>query len=354
MISKKSDVTLADVAARCGVSQMTVSRVLSGSANVKPDKAKKIRAMIDEMGYNPEINQAARRMALKRFDKKVLNQVIALFFPESLPTSSYFVRLYLGILDEVEKQNFGLLTHYSNSLWQAEKPFPPLFMRGEIDGVIMLSYQSSQKSIRQLRENTPLGNNPIVTLIEPVPGCSNILTDDYNGGYLAASHLLDLGHKHLLYVEYKEYPHQQRLHGYYKAYTEKELSVTEYLHDCPWDNDGEIAPEKLFIEFLQNHPEITGIVAPNDSIAIRMYQAMKQINITVPERISLVGYDDAIPLLDSQGEYFLTTIALPLESVGREAVSLLIRQINGDDSGDKKIILPVKLVIRSTTAPPCQ
>jgi DNA-binding LacI/PurR family transcriptional regulator len=352
MIIKKSDVTLADVAARCGVSQMTVSRVLSGSANVKPDKAKKIRAMIAEMGYNPEINQAARRMALKRFDKKVLNQVIALFFPESLPTSSYFVRLYLGILDEVEKQNFGLLTHYSNSLLQADKPFPPLFMRGEIDGVIMLSNPGAQTYIKQLRENTPLGNNPVVTLIEPVSGCSNILTDDYNGGYLAASHLLDLGHRHLLYVEYKEYPHQQRLHGYHKAYKERNLNIAEYLHECPWDNDGVIAPDKLFIKFIQNHPEITGIVAPNDSIAIKMYQALKQINISIPERISLVGYDDAIPLLDSLGEYFLTTIALPLETVGREAVSLLIRQINGEDSENKQIILPVTLVIRSTTAPP--
>jgi DNA-binding LacI/PurR family transcriptional regulator len=343
-------VTLQDVADRLGMSHMTVSRALRGAPGVSPATSARVQAAVVELGYNPAANHAARRMAMQRYDRTALNQVIALFFPRELPSSAYFVRQYLGVLDEVEAHNFGLLTHYSNALWEAQT-LPPLFQRGEIDGVIMLARGSSPTFVEHLRHGTPLGDRPIVTLIESLPGCSAVLTDDCQGGELAAGHLLDLGHRHLLHSAHRDAPHQQRLQGYRQAYAARGLEPARFLHECIWDNDGAVPPAHVFLAFLQAHPAITGVLAPNDHTALRMHQALAQAGLDVPGRISLVGFDDAGPLNDPHGEHFLTTVALPLEAVGREAVRLLLRHLADPALGDELVTLPVDLVARTTTAP---
>lgn len=348
---KNADITLEDVAKKVGLSHMSVSRALRGAPGVSKATIERIMDVVKEMGYDPAANHAARRMAMKRYDKKVLNQVIALFFPRELPTSYYYVRLYLGVLDEVEQNNFGLLTHYVNDI-SDDKLLPPLFMRGEIDGVIMLAPDRIVPFVHHLRNDTPIHDKPIVTLIEPLAGCSAILTDDFNGGYQAVNHLLDLGHRHILHSAYKEYTHQQRLRGFKQAFIDRNLDPDKYLHYCYWNNEGVIPPTQVFISFLRDNPEITGVVAPNDEIAIRMYQVLNKEKIAVPGRISLIGYDDALPFVDKHGENILTTIALPLEDLGREAVRQLIKMLLNNEEENREIILPVALVVRSTTAPP--
>ncbi len=348
---KNADITLEDVAKKVGLSHMSVSRALRGAPGVSKTTIDRIMAVVKEMGYDPAANHAARRMAMKRYDKKVLNQVIAIFFPRELPTSYYYVRLYLGVLDEVEQNNFGLLTHYVNDILD-EQQLPPLFMRGEIDGVIMLVPKRTVPFVQHLRNDTLIHDKPIVTLIEPLEGCSAILTDDFNGGYQAVNHLLDLGHKHILHSSYVEYTYQQRLRGFKQAFIDRNLDPDKYLHYCYWNNEGLMPPTQVFIDFLRDNPEITGVVAPNDEIAIRMYQVLNKEDISVPGRISLIGYDDALPFVDKHGENILTTIALPLEELGREAVRQLIQMLLKNEEENRQVVLPVELVVRLTTAPP--
>jgi LacI family transcriptional regulator len=345
---KNADVTLADVAEKCGVSHMSVSRALRGAPGVSKANIEQIMAVVKEMGYDPAANHAARRMAMKRYDKTMLNQVIALIFPRELPTTSYFVRIYLGILDEVEHHKFGLLTHYANNLIE-DNSLPPLFMRGEVDGVIVIGQNNI---VSHIREVANISDHPVVSLIEPLPGCSSILADDFQGGYLAASHLLDLGHQHLMHSTYVGFPHQQRLLGYKKAFSDRGLNIEEHLHYNYWNNEGTIPPEQVFVEYIKSHPLITAVMAPNDKTAFEMHQALLNADISVPDEISLIGYDDAMPFIDKKGEFFMTTIALPLEEIGREAVRHLVYQVTKKETGNKQIILPVELVIRSTTAPP--
>jgi DNA-binding LacI/PurR family transcriptional regulator len=348
---KNADVTLADVAKKCGLSHMSVSRALRGAPGVSKANIEQIMAVVKEMGYDPAANHAARRMAMKRYDKTMLNQVIALIFPRELPTTSYFVRIYLGVLDEVEHHKFGLLTHYANNLME-DNSLPPLFMRGEVDGVIILGQNSFSPFVSHIRKVTTISDHPIVSLIEPLPGCSSILTDDFQGGYLAAAHLLDLGHQHIMHSTYKEYPHQQRMLGYKKAFSDRGLNIDKHLHYSYWDNEGVVPPQQVFIDYLKSHPHVTAVMAPNDKTALDMHQALVNAKISVPDEISLIGYDDAMPFIDRKGEYFMTTIALPLEEIGREAVRHLVHQVANKESGNKQIILPVELIIRSTTAPP--
>ena len=348
----KIGITLADVAEQCGLSHMSVSRALRGAPGVSPATTARIKAVATKMGYDPAVNHAARRMALQRYDQSMPNQVIALFFPRALPTSSYFVRLYMGVLDETEQRHFGLLTHYSDLFWETTS-LPPLFQRGEVDGVIILDKFSSSGLSRHMSCGTPVGDRPIVTLIEPVPKCSAVLADDCLGGYLAASHLLQLGHRHLLHSAYADYPHQQRLLGFRRAYQDQGLEGDAYLHLCRWDNEGERPPAQVFLDYLRAHPEITGVLAPNDETALCMYRSLREAAILVPEQISLVGYDDAVPMRDRQQDTFLTTIAQPLELMGREAVRLLLRHLAEEEIGPRQIVLPVELVIRASTAMPC-
>jgi LacI family transcriptional regulator len=140
--------------------------------------------------------------------------------------------------------------------------------------------------------------------------------------------------------------------GYKKAFSDRGLNIDKHLHYSYWDNEGVVPPQQVFIDYLKSHPHVTAVMAPNDKTALDMHQALVNAKISVPDEISLIGYDDAMPFIDRKGEYFMTTIALPLEEIGREAVRHLVHQVANKESGNKQIILPVELIIRSTTAPP--
>jgi LacI family transcriptional regulator len=351
-------VTLKDIAQRCGVSKITVSRAMRDDAqNVSERTRKRILAVAAELGYDPSQQHAARRLALTKHGQKLINQVIALFFPPCFQQISYFSTMFQGILDCTMPQDYSVLTHQLDNQNRhgatAETRLPPIFARGDIDGVIAFLPLGGFRDVLQgLREMPSFNTRPVISLIEPLPGCSTILTDDWSGGYAAASHLLAMGHRVLLHSAYPTYPHQQRLAGFRQACFDHGLDPERTLVACEWSLYSDDAARAAFVQTITGNPAITAILAPNDSTAVKMAETLMSLGRRIPDDISLIGHDDTHPLLDDAKTNILTTVRLPLHEVGFEAAQLMLRRITGEVEKDMNLVLPVTFVERRSVAPP--
>jgi LacI family transcriptional regulator len=366
------------IAEQCGVSVATVSRALRHPERHRQETTERIAAVARELGYDPARYEGARRLVLSRFGKNLVNHLIALVFPPFFYEAHYFTAIFQGILDVLTPEGFGLITIDGDHALQYA--LPPSFTRGDIDGVIIAADPKDSPTIlAKLRTEMGFAKRPVVSLVVPIPTCSNVLVDASRGAYEAAGHLLDLGHRHLLHFcgPYEDSgqmlhdQHAQFLRGYRLACAERGLAPDAHLHYLSlerrlwqlafraanrskldaWASSAR-AHQHPLLQMLRAHPEITGILALNDPSAILIHHLLTHSGVRVPEDVSLVGFDDTDPLYDARGLNCLTTVRVPLRALGRKAAHLLIRQINGQQPPDSHLLVPPTLVIRGTTAPP--
>lgn len=346
-------VRLQDIAERCNLSKSTVSRALRGDGGgISLETRERIREIAAEMGYDSSVHHAARRLALSKHGEYPLNHLIAAVFHPELLTTQYHLEIFRGVSEELMSQDFGMMLVYDCA--ESFNSLLPIFARGDVDGAIVTADPGGfQSKIKRLRGLPLFGRRPVVMLINKLPGCSAVVTNDEEGGFRAVSHLLELGHRHLAHFCWspRAYPHVQRLAGYRRAYAGHGLDPDAHLHLMPWDYDHREAMKRDLLRYLEAHPEITGILATNDAIASLIHGALVGEGKRVPEDYSLIGYDDTDPLPAASGENLLTTVRLPLRQIGRTATRLVIKRLTGVVKSDQTVILPVEFVVRGSTGP---
>lgn len=343
-------VTMKDIADRCGIHHSTVQRALAGSPEVNAETAERVLAIAAEMGYNPAHSEAARRLVNRRYGKTPLNQVIALYMPPDFARVTHFQRVFQGIVDIINAEQYDLLTIATDSE-TLNRPISRIIQRREVDGAIVFA---SGTVVERLRLDDSFADFPIVKVLVPSPASSGVLIDDFGGGNAAAGHLLDLGHRRILHFsETSSYNMIQRVAGYQHACAQRALDASACLIDYlpPWrphmTHKARIA--EALLAALAAHPGITAILLPNDRLVEAVMPELARLGLRVPEDISLVGFDDTDPLLNTCGENMLTTVALPLEDIGQEATRLLIARITGQLTTDRVVTLPVTLIVRGST-----
>lgn len=353
-------VTMVDIARRCGVSVFTVSHALRGSVGeVGAETRKRIVAVAEDMGYDPSRNQAARRMVLQRHGLLPESKAVGLAMPLGVGHSTYFSRILDGALSIMAEHGYGL---HVVTLGSLDDPLPMPCRTGEIDG-LMSVYGATWFSFwaRRMRNEPNYGNRPIVGLVDPVPGCSSVHADDYEAAYSVASHLLDLGHRYIVHAfdpsiaarygakisATDEY--NKRLQGLERAYQDRGLDGGELSCSIETNTEGVFEPATI-LGLLNDRPRITAIVAPNDFAAVRLWKTLARAGIRIPEDISIVSFDDTDEILDSNGDNMLTTVRNPLSEIGQEGARLVLRAINGQVQNVQNIVLPAELIVRHSTA----
>jgi LacI family transcriptional regulator len=374
-------VTIRDIAARCGVSVATVSRALRNPAAQHADTSARILAVAQELGYDPDAHHAARRLSLHRHGKAAINNLIALFLPPHYYQAGFFAELFAGVMAVMTAEGYGLITldTYNADNPLANPEWPPCLGRGDVDGMIVYSTPEDFRSqYDRLRVLPSFGDRPIVFLVKEAEApYSAVILDNPVGACAAATHLLTLGHRHLLHLCGRDIfsnelrPQHLMVAGYHQALCAAGLSPATHLHVAPLDAPlWELAmiPSNLhrlsalgtvrlpesppLIQRLRAHPEITAILAPNDPAACIIYHLLLQHGIRVPDDISLVGFDDTFPLYNAQWDNILTTLRSPLHRIGETAAHLVIDQITGRRQSPPLQRLAPALVVRATTAPP--
>jgi DNA-binding LacI/PurR family transcriptional regulator len=355
-IPGSANITMRDIALQCNVSVMTVSRALRHDPLVRTETSERILRAAEELGYNPAYHDAARRLAGRRSGKRLINRVISLVFHHVIFPYPYWSMLFRGVLDTLAAHHYSLLVTYREDM--ETYPIPPIISRGEVDALIMFMMVAHEHELtRRIKRHVPYADFPMITMVSPQPGCASVLADDFRGGYLLTEHLLRLGHRRLLH--FWEHP------GPMYTYTQREAGCRQACRDAGLDPEDLLVRAQLDLsrEFpqriahplhaaLRAHPQITGIIAPNDRMAGMIHALLTDQGVRVPQDISLVGFDDSDPLLDEQGNNCLTTIRVPIEALGAAAARLAIDLVEGVEQGTPTRTLPVELMVRATTAPP--
>lgn len=374
---RRRSVTLHDVAARSGVCAATVSRALKHDPRISSATIQRVTAIAQEMGYDPSLHEAARRMVLSRHGLEVINHVVALVFPVNFFETAYFSGVYRGMIDVLTAERFApLLTHILNlQIPNSPITLPRIFDRGEVDGVLMLDGGplAFQRLTTHLREATGFRERPVVSLIWSMPDCSSVVTDDQQGAYQATRHLLDLGHRHFLHYfnPDSDEVYIKRRAGVCQALEEYGLDVERHQHALAipygWHNPAtaplQLSPDgspdgggkgdrTALLQFLHDHPEITAVMTPNDGAALHIWYALCWAGWRVPDDYSIVGFDDTDPMPDEHGANLLTTVRLPLEELGRQAARLFVRRVSGEAPEDEQLTLATELIVRASTAAP--
>jgi DNA-binding LacI/PurR family transcriptional regulator len=176
-----------------------------------------------------------------------------------------------------------------------------------------------------------------------IPGVHSVATDDVRGAELAVEHLVVLGHRRIAHITGDPTPPtRDRREGYERGMRQAGLAPT-VVSGTFGEDGGYAAAERL----LQDGPAPTAICAPNDLAAIGVLAAVDDAGLQVPADVSVVGYDDSA--LAGLRQVSLTTVHQPRRALGRRAVEVLYDHLDGR-SADQRVLLPPRLVVRSTTA----
>lgn len=323
-------VTIKDVAKLSGVSITTVSQVLNGNQQRFSQKTiDKVIAAKEELNY--EADYFARRMIVKK------SKTIGVLVPDI--TNPFFSTVLRGIEKVLYKEDFVTILCNADLDEAKEADYLEELSRRGVDGFIIASSAISNQAINQsLRQK----NRPFIVLDQKkAEGFSDaVLTDDYNGGKLAARHLKELGHEKVAVVLPQQATEniQTRLAGFRSIFElEDILIVAAELSK----SGGRSASQKIVAS------QVTGIFAINDEIAFGLYLGLREADKKIPEDYSIIGYDNI-----EMSEYVtpqLTTIAQPINEIGETTAALLLERIRNPQKNWEEKMLPVSLKKRFST-----
>jgi LacI family transcriptional regulator len=326
-----------DVAARAGVSAGTVSNYFHNPERVAADTAERIRSAVEALGYVP--NGAAR--SLRRGETRTIG---LLTFEVANPYSADFVQ---AIDDRAQDLGYSVITANSAGDPAREDSYLELFVRQRVDGVILSPVGTLPDRASSVAEHgIPL---VLTDTADTLRGFSSVSVDDVEGGRLAASHLLSLGHRRLCFAGRSAQSGivARRLEGVQLAIAtcrEAELRVVD-LEERTIAGGRSIGEQLLALAAGQRP---SGVIAVNDLVAIGVLHASMSA-LRVPEEFGIVGFDD----IDFAAEAVipLTSVRRSVRSFAATAVDNLHAQIVGSPPPTVSLLDP-ELIIRNSTVRP--
>ena len=314
---------LEDVAAAAGVSKTTVSRVLNHRGYLREQTIAKVQKAMQELDYRPNI--IARQLYKQRTD------LVGMIFPTV--DNPFFSQLEAEMERQLYRNGYKVLIGNSQNDPAKEENYLQQLLTHQVDGLIvgtqnrgLIGYQHA--------------NLPIVAIDQVVgKNIPVVSSDNYQGGLLATQRLLDDGCRHIIHTNGPlglDTPTQKRREAYEHLMTKNNLPAITYHLDF---NISTIDKERVFRRIFEEHPEVDGIFAANDTDASTIINLASEYGKRIPEDLKIVGYDGSnVTRLLLPG---LTTIQQPIDEMADLAVQLLQARINGQNV--KSVVLPVTI-----------
>lgn len=328
------NISIIDVAREAGVSITTVSRVINKCPSVKEKNRKAVLAAIEKFKFKPSV--LAQRLASGK--SNVLSLVIPRY--EGLYYSFYALELIRGIGTLCSELKLDLLLHLTDAM-------SALNLKG-IGGIIFADLIGNKHQLQDaLKSGIPsvVINNYVADL-----EVSCIAVDNKDGAEQAVGYLINLGHRKIAHItgDLVSQAAALRLEGYKQALKNHKIELRDdYIFKTDYSRgQARQAAERL----IQLDDRPTAVFVASDAMALEVMTVAREQGKVVPRDLSIVGFDDNPSSL--YGPVALTTVRQPLIKMAEEGVKELNRIMNArDETGVRKIVLPVELVIRDSCQP---
>lgn len=338
-------VTVRDIAKVAGVSVASVSNVLNGVDKVSEETRERIIQVMLDLDYHP--NLVARSLSKRKSDMIGLLLPITDEGPSStsllLRDNPFYGELLSGVEAKASEYGYDVLIKGIRS----GESCRDWILKRNLDGAIFLGNYSEVLS----EEMQGLGKRLVLVdcYDEGTQIHSTIGIDDENGGYLAAKHLLENGHRKIALVASNvnlDGPIRRRYLGYKKAMEEFGITQTDdliLLDELSFDGGYRIGKKLL------KRNDITAVSAVGDVMAFGILKAMYEVGKQIPEDLSIVGFDNTKGCEYSKPA--LTSVDQPVYDRGRMAVEALVSAIREENPTLTHKTLPVSLKVRNSVAP---
>jgi len=330
--------TIKDVAALAGISYTTVSHVLNRTRPVSEAVRAKVEAAISELDYVPS--------AVARSLKAKATSTIGLLIPNGI--NPYFAELARGIEDYCERNGFCVILCNSDDDPAKQRSYLRVLLEKRVDGLIVSSVGGDDS----LGPVLATVGTPMVIVDRELEGLDAdvVRIDHESGGFLATSHLLELGHRHIACIcgPLATSVARMRLAGYRRAMAAAGVEVAP-----AWVVESDFSSPSGYHAAvgLLDGARPTAIFAANDMVGFGVLRAAAERGVRVPEALSVIGFDDI-----EMSRYVypaLTTVGQSILQLGERAAQVLLRRIaQPEAAGIEQAIVAPSIVVRESTAPP--
>ena len=330
--------TMADVAARAGVSKTTVSHVINNTRHVEEDTKQRVLQAIDELGYRP--SAAARSLTTNR------TETIGVIVSDS--SNYFFAEVLRGIEDVLRLENYALLVCNTAEILEREEHYLDILIRQRVDGIIAAATSRKWETLNQIEAL----HIPIVFVDRLFEGLNApyVGVDNAKGAGLGAAYLAECGHTEIGILAGFERlsTMRERLEGFKGALQERDILLPEeWVVPSPLTIQGGCDAMKQLL-CLPHRP--TAVFINNNLLALGALLALKDLGLHCPEDVSLVGFDDHPWAAVSDPP--LTVVRQPAEQLGRTAAEILLALLQGEQVENPDVWLECELVERGSCCPP--
>lgn len=325
--------TLSDVAARAGVSAVTVSRALRRPEMVSQDLRERVQRAVEALAYVP--NQLASALASSR------TGTIGVLIPSL--TNGVFADYLKALHDCFLPAGFQVLVLNWRYLPEEEEKAVATMLGQHPEAMILAGIDQSDH-VRRMIE--PAGIPVVQTMeltVDPID--INIGFSQHEAAYAATRHLLDLGHRRVGHISARlDARARRRIGGYRRAMEEAGLDPTDTIAASPQPSTFALGA-RLFNELLARTPRIEAVYASNDDLALGALFECHRRGLNVPDDMSIIGFNDLEICASSFPS--LSSVATPRYEMARRAAEIIARIIRGDGQRPENPVIDVGFEIRA-------
>jgi LacI family transcriptional regulator len=330
-------ITLKDISVRTGFTINTISRALKDKEDISAATRNKIQRLAKEMGYIGNSIAGSLRSGFTRTIAVVVGDI----------SNPHFGIMVKEIERVARKYNYTIFVISTEEDDDLEERAIYSAISKNVDGIIICPAQKSMKNIRFLQKN----GIPFVLLgrrFEEEPEYDYVICDDFTGGYQATKHLLDTGHRNILFLNGPSHisSAKERFEGYKFALEEAGFAIqTELVKEngiMPGDS------RQTVKNMIDKGISFTGVFAFNDVIAWETIYMLNKMGFNVPKDYSVVGFDNIQARIFSP--FPLTSVSNSKSKMSRRALDILLHKINApEDNGKYHEVIETRLIIREST-----
>nr|WP_242520295.1 LacI family DNA-binding transcriptional regulator [Halobacillus kuroshimensis] len=334
-------VTIKDVAKKAGVAPSTVSRVISDSPRISEKTKRKVRKVMDELGYHLNYNG---RVLVSQSTQTI--GIVTKVSSDHFFENPFFSELLRGISDACHERDYSMYLTTGNTEEAIFQEVVKMVQGKRVDGVLVLYSREDDQVVPFLRESS----FPFVVLGKPVdrPGETMYVdNDNVQASKEMTRYLIGLGHERIGYVGGNSQFEvaRDRLEGYRAAMKDQGLPIDEkWLKNDPSDKQD---PDQIVEQLLVLEKIPTALIFTDEYNALTVMRSLSRRGVSIPEQMSIAAFNNTV--VSRLADPPLTTVDTQAIQLGHESASSLIDLLKRPDMVKKSMIIPTRIVERESS-----